>query len=233
VRVRLSEGRVPTPTLVPEHQAKSSRRKLLLNGKDLHVAADYAMLAANLCRFYDFTDKVVLFVGAGGGQLLDCTVRPKKRIAIDPDRKALQALQEKAVANNLDSFEVVASAFDDVALPADVVYFEFCLHEMVDPAGALAHARTLAPDIVVFDHAPDSAWSFYAAEDDKVRWSSEALRSLYIQRCTAFRAEQRFKNYDELAAKLAPQGPLAIQRIAKFAHATNIAIPMDCILALL
>ena len=36
-----------------------------------------------------------------------------------------------------------------VILHGDVVYFEFCLHEMDDPAKALIHAKSLAPDIVV------------------------------------------------------------------------------------
>jgi len=35
------------------------------------MAMDYGKLTENLGRFYDFTDKVVLFVGAGGRQLLD------------------------------------------------------------------------------------------------------------------------------------------------------------------
>jgi predicted DNA-binding helix-hairpin-helix protein len=52
------------------------------------MAADYAKLIAQLRSFYDFTAKAVLLVGAGGGQLLDPTVKPKKLIAIDHDRDA-------------------------------------------------------------------------------------------------------------------------------------------------
>ena len=54
--------------------------------------------------------------------------------------------------------EVVGSKFEDVALSGDVVYFEFCLHEMADPQKALTHAKNLARDTVVFDHSPDSEW---------------------------------------------------------------------------
>jgi len=50
--------------------------------------------------------------------------------------------------------QVVGSKFEDVAGSFDVVYFEFCLHEMHDPEKALIHAKKLAPDIVVFDHSP-------------------------------------------------------------------------------
>lgn len=206
----------------------------VIDGKESQVVADYPKLAGNLRSFYDFTGKVVLVVGAGGGQLFDPTVQPKKVIAIDPDAEALKQLEAKvAAAGRQDGVEYVAADFETVRTPGDVVYFEFCLHEMPDPKRALAHARTLAPDVVVFDHAPDSEWSFYAAEDDKVRSSSDALRGLLSRRCAAFRNEQRFEDYVELLVKLTPQGPVATQRAESFAGATNIVIPMDCILVLL
>ena len=56
------------------------------------MATDYAKLTQNLLRFYDFTNKVVLFVGAGGKQLLSPSARTKKLIAIDQDVAALREL---------------------------------------------------------------------------------------------------------------------------------------------
>ena len=199
------------------------------------MAADYALLTENLWRFYDFANKVVLYVGAGGTQqLLDPTVHPRKFIAIDRDADALKLLEKKVVAEGWqDSFEFAAAAFEDVRVAGDVVYFEFCLHEMADPASALAHARTLAPDIVVYDHAQDSEWIFFGAEDDLVRRSSEILNHSAVRRRVTFRTEQRFPDYAALLAKLAPQGPVAAQRAERFAGATNIVIPMDCVLALI
>lgn len=198
------------------------------------MAVDYARLAENLRRFYDFACKVVLFVGAGGGQLLDPSVRAKKLIAIDQNAEALRELKAKIAAKGLqDSVEVVGAKFEDVTLCGDVVYFEFCLHEMADPEKALAHARTLAPDIVVFDHLPDSDWAFYAAEEDKVRRSAEAMKRFGVRRREVFLTEQRFRDHAELLAKVAVQGPLAIQRAQRFAGTTNITIPMSYELALL
>jgi len=81
-----------------------------------------------------------------------------------------------------DFVDVVSAKFEEVALSGKVVYFEFCLHEMADPMKALAHARTLAPDIVVLDHSPGSAWAFHAAEEEKVRRSSEAMERFGIHR---------------------------------------------------
>lgn len=42
----------------------------------------------------------------------------------------------------------------------------------------------------------------------------------------SFPTEQRFQDYAELLAKVSPQGPKAIERIHRFAGATNIVIPV-------
>ena len=97
---------------------------------------------------------------------------------------------------------------------------------MADPRKALTHARNLARDIVVFDHSPDSEWIFYGAEEDKVRNSAQTMERCGLRRCERFHAEQRFADYAELLAKVGPQGPVAVQRVQRFAGATNIVIPM-------
>jgi hypothetical protein len=191
------------------------------------LATDYAQLTENLLRFYDFTNKVVLFVGAGGRQLLAPSAGTKKLIAIDQNVDALRELAANVAAKGIqDSVEVVSSKFEDVEQSGDVVYFEFCLHEMNDPQEALAHAKHLAPDIVVFDHSPGSEWIFYGAEEDKVRLSAQAMEHFGVRRHERFRAEQRFADYAELLEKVSPQGPTAIQRALRFAGDTRIVIPM-------
>jgi len=151
------------------------------------LATDYAQLTANLLHFYNFTNKVVLFVGAGGTQLLALSAGTKKLIAIDQDVAALQELSAKVAADGLqDSAEVIGSKFEDVTQSGDVVYFEFCLHEMADPQKALTHARNLAHDIVVFDHSPDSEWIFYGAEEDKVPISAYAMERFGVRRHQKF-----------------------------------------------
>ena len=102
------------------------------------MATNYAKLTENLSRFYDFTDKKVLFIGAAGRQLLDPGTRTRKLIAIDKDVKALQELKAKIVSQGLqDSVEIIGASFEEVTLHGDVVYFEFCLHEVDDPEKAL------------------------------------------------------------------------------------------------
>ncbi len=198
------------------------------------MAADYRKLTENLTSFFDFTDKVVLYVGAGGRQLLEPSIRTRKVIAIDQDVEALRPLKASVSAKSMqDSVQVVESSFEEIAIPGDVVYFDFGLHEMADPQKALTHARRLAPDIVVFDHLPDSEWIFYAVEEEKVRHSDDALERFGIRRRETFHAEQRFRDYDELLQKVSVQGPVAVQRAARFAGVRNIVIPMSYHLALL
>jgi hypothetical protein len=202
--------------------------------EDTHLAVDYGQLTEELHRFYDFSSKVVLLVGAGGRQLLDSAVRIKKLIAIDHDVEALVELKRNIAAKGTqDSVEILGADFEGVTLLGDVVYFEFCLHEMVNPRTALTHAKTLAPDIVVFDHLPGSDWAFYAAEEDKVRRSAKAMKHFDVRRRETFRTEQCFTDHAELLAKVAVQGVVAIQRAQRFARATNIVIPMSYQLALL
>jgi len=198
------------------------------------LATDYAKLTENLRLFYDFTGKVVLFIGAAGRQLLDPATRTKKLIAIDKDVDALQELRASIVARGLqDSVEVVAAGFEEVTLHGDVVYLEFCLHEMDDPEKALKHAKSLAPDIVVYDHSSGSEWIYYGAEENKVSRSSAVMTRFGIRQRQTFHAEQCFEDHAELLAKVGPQGPLAIERAQRFVGVTNIVIPMDYELNLL
>src|SRR5512140_2127138 len=104
---------------------------------------------------------------------------------------------------------------------------------MDDSYIALAHAKSLAPDVVVYDHSTGSEWSYCAAEEDKVRLSSDVMHRFGIRRCQTFRDEQRFADHAELLAKVGTQGPLAVERARPFADTKNIVIPMSYELNLL
>jgi hypothetical protein len=198
------------------------------------MAADYGKMAASLTRFYDFLDKTVLFVGAGRKQLLDPAIRTKKMIAIDQDADALKELEARVAAKGMQELvDVVAADFTDVSARGDVVYFEFCLHEMIDPLRALAHARSLAPDIVAYDHLPGSEWIFHGAEEEEVARGADAMKQFGIRRRETFVTEQRFKDHAELSAKVAGQGPVAIERAQHFAGVSPVVIPMRYALTLL
>ena len=201
--------------------------------KDFPLAVDHEDLTGNLRRFYDFTGKTVLFVGEGGRQFLDPSFKTKKLVAIDRNVEALGELKKKIAGRGAQGSLGVLGAEFEVPLSGDTVYFEFCLHETVDPQKTLAHARALAPDVVVLDHSPGSDWSFYVAEEERVRRSAEAMKRFGIRRRETLHVQQHFKDYVELLAKVAEQGTVAIQRVQRFAGTTNIVIPMNCELALL
>lgn len=171
-------------------------------------------------------------VGVGTGHLFDIRCPSRRLVAIDHNIEALS--RDRAIlASQGVELELLATDFKEAGLLSDVVYFEFCLHEMVDPGATLSHAKTLAPDIVAFDHSRDSPWSFYAAESEQVARSSMAMEGFGVRRRQTVCVEQRFRDYAELCAKLAVQGPLAMERVQKFAGMKDIVIPMTCQLVLL
>ncbi len=198
------------------------------------MSADVGLILQRLLAFYDFSGKSALAVGAGGGQLAGYARPMHKVLAVDRDLAAMQQLKESAVRMGLqDRFEYWAGDFLDCDRYGDVVLFEFCLHEMADPAKALTKAATLAPEIVVIDHAPGSQWSYFAAEDEIVKRSWHAVGKLPVARQRSYVAEQRFNNYGELFEKVKAQGRESIRRIERFREQKNITIPMTYALALI
>jgi len=173
-------------------------------------------------------------VGAGGGQLLDLYRDTARIVAIDSDPAALRQLEAAVAARGLqDRVELVQGDFFDVARRAEVVVFEFCLHEMPDPARALERARSLAPEVLVFDHAPGSRWAYYTVEEEKVVRSTQAMEACGIRRRADFTGEQRFRDHGELRDKVASQGPTAVERAAPLREGRDIVIPMAYLAALL
>ena len=198
------------------------------------MAADYEQMAQNIREFYSFSGKEVVAVGAGNGPLTDLVLESKKLIVIDKDPAAIRQWQAKIAAEGLqDRVEVIHADLCETSPHGDVVYFEVCLHEMNDPRQALQHALTLAPEVLIFDHLPDSEWAFHAAEEDKVRRSTDALVEFARTRHQEFRTEQLFPEYQQLVEKVAPQGKLALERAERYRGMTDIAIPMTYGLTLL
>jgi ubiquinone/menaquinone biosynthesis C-methylase UbiE len=198
------------------------------------MAADYQQMAKNIREFYSFSGKKVVAVGAGNGPLTDLVLESRELIVIDKDPAAIRQWEAKIDAERLqERVAVIHADFCETSPRGDVVYFEFCLHEMNDPGQALRHALTLAPEVLVFDHLPDSEWAFHAAEEDKVRRSTDTLATFACTRHSEFRTEQRFPEYRQLVEKVSPQGELALQRAERYSGAADIAIPMTYGLTLL
>lgn len=198
------------------------------------MAADYKKMVADLVAFYDLKDKTVLTVGAGGGQLIEYGRVAGKVLALDSDAQALEKLQENLkIAGLEDKFSPILGDFFQVDLRADVVLFEFCLHEMADPGAAVERAFGMAPAVVVFDHWPGSEWSFIAAEEKKVAASWASLGRFPVKKTRVYETVQLFSDYEQLYQKVKGQGETSLARVVAFKGLTDIRIPMTYGLALI
>jgi ubiquinone/menaquinone biosynthesis C-methylase UbiE len=198
------------------------------------MPADYGKMVADLLAFYDFRAKTVLDVGGGGGQLIEFGRTAGRVLALDSDASALARLRENLRAARLeDKFEPVLGDFFQIDLAADVVLFEFSLHEMPDPGAAVERARTMAPDVVVFDHWPGSPWSFLGAEEDKVARSWASLGRLAVRKTQRHETVQVFSDYEQLRERVKGEGETSLSRIASYRGRTDIRIPMPYGLALI
>lgn len=198
------------------------------------MATDIGAIERNLRSFYDFQDKSVVHVGAGGGQLIGYSAITRSVLAIDIDCAATSRLKELVCEKGLEHrFKIEVADILSISVEADVVFFEFCLHEMPDPGRALKHAHSLAPNILVIDHHPDSPWAWYVCENIKASRSWDAVRRFNIVREASFRADQSYNNYSELLTKVEVMGETAVERIADFVDTSNISIKMDYTFALL
>ena len=191
------------------------------------MATDINKIITNLLEFYDFNNKTIVTVGAGGGQLIEYGRVSKHVVAVDYDMEALDRLKVNLVKSGLDDkFDLVHADFNRSVVKGDIVMFEFCLHEMEDPLSALKHALTVTSDILILDHWPDSEWAYFGDEDQKIVKSWSALNEFPLKRIQKFDTVQFFHDYEELYQKVKPQGAVSINRIKGFQNKTNFTIPM-------
>jgi ubiquinone/menaquinone biosynthesis C-methylase UbiE len=198
------------------------------------MATDIGWILKNLTSFYDFAGKTAISVGAGGGQFAEFGRSARRVLAVDSDPAAISALAERLKTLGLeDRFELVVGDFLSFDRTADVVLFEFALHEIADPAAALARAKALAPDVVVMDHLPGSLWSYLCSEEDKVAASWGAIQRYHQRRFAPVMAPHVFRNYEELLAKVRVQGEKSVRRIEDFRGRRDFTITMPFGLSLL
>jgi SAM-dependent methyltransferase len=197
------------------------------------MATDVGEIVGSLVQFYDWTDRSVVEVGAGGGQLIEFARAARRVVAVDKHTAGVARLRARVREVGLeDRFTVLTDDFLAVRPAGDVVLLEFCLHQMPDPARALQHALSIAADVVVIDHAPGSRWSWYAGEDELVEAAWAAVAAVGVRRRAAASGRQRFRDFDELAARLAAQGPTSRARIEELRGRADIEVPMPYELAL-
>ena len=198
------------------------------------MATDIKKIISNLLSFYDFYNQTIITVGAGGGQLIEYGRVSKKVLAIDFDKGALQKLKNNLIKSGLDDkFELIHSDFYLSNLKGDIVLFEFCFHEMEDPEAALKHALTMAPNVIILDHWPDSEWAYFGGEEENIAKSWPTLKLFHLIKVQKFDTLQFFNDYEEIYQKVKLQGEISIRRINDFKEKKNFTIPMSYGLALI
>jgi SAM-dependent methyltransferase len=198
------------------------------------MATDIAAILRNVEACYDFTGKSVIHVGAGGGQFIAYAGRARSVLGVDPDAAAVERLKAAVRERGLeDRFRVLQGDILTASARADIVLFEFCLHEIVDPLTALRHARTLAPEVLVVDPAPGSAWAWHLCEAEKVLrgWAAVERFPRALER--TFPGEQRYHDHAELLAKVQVLGECVIRRVREFVGREDFTIDMPYRVALL
>ena len=103
----------------------------------------------------------------------------------------------------------------------------------IGAARDLEKAGTLAPDILVIDHAPGSPWEWYAAEEGGGEAAWAAVGRAGVRRTRDVEGVQCFRDLAELRDRFADLGPASHERIEAFRGTRPIAIPMPYRLALL
>jgi hypothetical protein len=191
----------------------------------LAMATDIQAILRNLSSCYQFKDKSVIHVGAGGGQFLGYATDARSVVAVDPEISAVERLRAAlALLPFRDRFTVVQGEFGTHLGAADVVFFEFCLHEIPEPRNALRDAKLLASDVVVIDHDPESRWAWHTAETDKARNSWAAVHDYSVRLDRQFTGVQRFSDVSELLQKVGCLGEPAISRANLFLNQAPIEI---------
>lgn len=192
------------------------------------MATDVQKIIDNLLSAYDFSGRIIIAVGGGGGQFIEYGRRARQILALDNDAEAIRKLQENLKKAGLeDRFTPIQGDFFEAKLRGDGLLFEFCLHEMPDPKAAVQHAQTMAADILIMDHWPGSEWLYYTTENQKVARSWASLESFPLRKKQKYDAVHFFHDYDELYQKVKVMGDLSLARIEKFKSQKNISIPIS------
>lgn len=198
------------------------------------MALDINFITENILSFYDFKRKDVVHVGAGDGQLIAYSRIAREVNAIDVDAQAIKKLERRIAEENLThKIFAIEGDFMNFKGMADVVFFEFCLHEMDDPLAALKHAKQMYAHVIILDHIPNSKWSWYTLEDEKLAKSWKAISEFKIKKEERYTLNQEYDTYDDLASKLSVLGDKSIERIQELKNCDKISIPMPFSLILI
>ena len=167
-------------------------------------------------------------------QLLGPSTAVKKLVAIDKDVNALAALRADVAAQGSPiAWTSSAAASKRSPRPAMPCTSSSACTRWTTLSRRCSMPSRWLPTWWCTTTLPVRNGSTTARRKTKSRAAQPSCRQFGIRRQQTFQAEQRFANYDELYAKVAPQGPLAIERALNFVGAKDIVIPFSYELNLL
>lgn len=198
---------------------------IFLAGKNMGI--NISEIIKNLIGFYNLNGKSIIHVGIGSGIFTGYTNSAKKIFAYDNNPTIENNLRSKLTSEKaLDKYEINIIDFFKCKNKADVVFFEFCLHEIEYPLKALEFAKTISDDILIIDHAITSEWSHYTLETEKLKKSWNAINTFTIKKHCTFKEYQHFNYFTDLKTKLSILGEECMKGIEIFENKSDIYIPM-------
>jgi SAM-dependent methyltransferase len=191
------------------------------------MAVNSIELINNIDSFIDFSNRSVLIIGAGGGQLVGYAANAKQIIAVDNDENSINQLRERVSKTMLkDKYSYIVNDFFNVTCKADILVFEFSLHEIPDIKKAIEHGKELAPQVIVFDHCKESEWLYIVQEEGKIENEDNILEKMNVKKAKQYSIMQSFNEYEDLKRKVVIQGEESIKAIHKYITTKNIEIDM-------
>jgi len=198
------------------------------------MSADLNKMINNLLNFYDFDNKTAISIGAGGGQFFEYAFKTKSVIAVDIDINGIESLKRCLVKEGiLDKFTLVHSDFYDFKAEGDILMFDYCLHEIMNPCKAIKHALTMSQEVLINDHWTESEWAYIVDEEEKVKESWKVIRNINSYKIERYDTFQFFHDYNDLYQKVKGKGENTIARIEKYRNLKKISIPMSYGMALI
>ena len=89
-----------------------------------------------------------------------------------------------------------------------------------------ARANSIANNVLIIDHVPESEWSWYCCETEKIERSWKSMENIDFIESKRKVALQTYDSYEELRNKLPVVGDEAINRIKELKGKTDINIEM-------
>lgn len=199
------------------------------------MGLDLNKVVKDLKEFYPLKGKSVLHVGIGGGAMLAYTADAASITAVDNNPMVEKVLPPRLKALGMDGkTTLLYEDFYDFSSKEhfDVVFFEFCLHETADSLKAVEYAKRFADDVLIIDHTPDSRWSWYCCETEKITRSWDAMKGVGFREDVCRWAMQRYDSFDELSTKLSVAGDEAVRRVQELRGKEPVEIVMPYRLSL-